>query len=338
MKSKPAANLSLFAPKAAPLVISCGVGVDSVAMLVGLAARGIRPDLILFADTGNEKPETYAYIPILQGWLAKVGFPELTLIKRAPVIDGKKGSYDTLETNCTVNETLPSLAFGGRKGCSLKWKVEPMDAFVEAWEPAKLAWAAGLRVRRAIGYDAGPKDSKRCWDITEDERSTYVYFLREWGWDRERCKAEIEAAGLPVPPKSACSFCPATQPEELVELHRKHPDLTARIIAMEAAAKPNLVKIQGLWGNGTKGSRGARPRPGSMTEFIRAIDAGQIGDDGLPINVGELPWDHRAVHLNRVARRLEKGNAKAGRKLAMETHAAELAALPSNPAKEAPCG
>ena len=38
-----------------PLVVHYGAGVDSTAMLVGMAQRGITPDLILFADVGAEK-------------------------------------------------------------------------------------------------------------------------------------------------------------------------------------------------------------------------------------------------------------------------------------------
>jgi hypothetical protein len=37
-----------------PLVVAYGLGVDSTAMLVEFARRGIRPDLILFADTGGD--------------------------------------------------------------------------------------------------------------------------------------------------------------------------------------------------------------------------------------------------------------------------------------------
>jgi hypothetical protein len=51
--------------------------------------------------------------------------------------------------------------------------------------------------------------------------------LYEWGIDRCRCKAIIEAAGLPVPPKSSCFFCifnnvvawrkmPAEMPREFI--------------------------------------------------------------------------------------------------------------------------
>jgi hypothetical protein len=36
-------------------------------MLIEFAHRGIRPDLILFADTGGEKPETYQYLVWRQG-------------------------------------------------------------------------------------------------------------------------------------------------------------------------------------------------------------------------------------------------------------------------------
>ncbi|HEY3900846.1 MAG TPA: hypothetical protein VGM54_19705 [Chthoniobacter sp.] len=44
-----------------PLIVCYGMGVDSTALLVGLKARGISPDAILTADTGGEKPATYAY-------------------------------------------------------------------------------------------------------------------------------------------------------------------------------------------------------------------------------------------------------------------------------------
>ena len=42
-------------------VVSYGAGTNSTAMLIGLHERGERPDLILFADTGGERPETYRH-------------------------------------------------------------------------------------------------------------------------------------------------------------------------------------------------------------------------------------------------------------------------------------
>ena len=52
------------------LGVAYGLGVDSTAMLVGMVARGIRPDFILFADVGAEKQATYDFLPIMQRYLA----------------------------------------------------------------------------------------------------------------------------------------------------------------------------------------------------------------------------------------------------------------------------
>lgn len=67
--------------RVSPLVVAYGGGVDSTAMLVGMAricrvaasmlkdARLVdewRPDAITFADPGAEHPETYAFLEIMQ--------------------------------------------------------------------------------------------------------------------------------------------------------------------------------------------------------------------------------------------------------------------------------
>ena len=41
------------------------------------------------------------------------------------------------------------------------------------------------------------------------------------------------------------------------------------IVLMEARAKPRLRNVDGLWRRPVLGRRGAAPRPGSITEFIR---------------------------------------------------------------------
>src|SRR5438874_11115667 len=93
-----------------PLVVAYGLGVDSTAMLVEFSFRGIRPDLILFADTGGEKPETYAYLPVIQSYLASLGFPPIVTVRYQP----RWAAYDTLEVQCLHTGTLPSLAYGGK--------------------------------------------------------------------------------------------------------------------------------------------------------------------------------------------------------------------------------
>lgn len=222
----------------APLLCAYGAGVDSTAYLVGLHEAGIRPDGILMANTFSEKQETYDFIPIMQQGLKKVGFPPIIMVYNQVKNFKHWPPYQGLGENCLTNGTLPSLAFGF-KSCSLKWKVTPQNAWTDQWQPAIDCWARGGRVRKIIGYDAGPKDMRRYADAkgVEDPKYDYWYPLIDWRMNREDCKELIASAGLPVPPKSACVFCPATRPEEL---HTHKKQYLRYIVIMEARAAPRL--------------------------------------------------------------------------------------------------
>lgn len=246
-----------------PLVVSYGVGVDSTAMLVGLYNRGIRPDLILHADVGGEKDETVAYLPVINAWLSRVGFPTVTIVRYQARNFKHWPPYRTLEQNCLTNGTLPSIAFGFGS-CSQKWKAAPQDRFLKAWEPATRAWAQGGLVTKAIGYDASGRDCQRRTYADKatsgSEKFAYWYPLQEWGWDRDECMRQIAAAGLALPVKSSCFFCTAMQPAEVDQLPH---DKLRRIVLLEARAKPRLKSTEGLWRSST------RRRPGSMTQYIQ---------------------------------------------------------------------
>lgn len=262
-----------------PLVVCCGVGVDSVAVLVGLRARNIRPDLILFADTGSERDETYAYLPTLSKFLCEAGFPPLTVVRYQPVNFKHWPEYHSLEENLLTNVTLPSIAYGGHS-CSVKWKIAPMNKFLKTWRPAMDCWSAGLKVRKMIGYDDGTRDRQRCSTFAATENSTdfeqfdLEYPLQAWGWDRLRCIQEIAGAGLPVPLKSSCYFCTAMKPDEVRTLEK---DKLRRIVVIEARVRgrddarraEGKNGTDGLWRKAVKGMRGATAKPGSMTQFIR---------------------------------------------------------------------
>jgi hypothetical protein len=274
------------------LVVAYGLGVDSSAMLVGLSMRRIRPDAILFADVGGEIDETYAYLPIMNEWLRDNDFPEVTVVRNVVKDFKHYPPYRTLEENCLTNGTLPSIAFGFQmKSCSLKWKAAPQHKWLMTYPPAIAAWAAGQKVVRAIGFDASAADRKRSYasDGIKDKRYQAWYPLQEWGWDREKCKSAIRLAGLPVPPKSSCFFCPAMKPAEVRALPA---DKLRRIVLMEARAKPRLKSIEGLWANGCKGTRGGEKKPGTMSQFIE--------DEGL-LSAREVAHIRERVPLELVA-------------------------------------
>lgn len=250
-----------------PLAVSNGIGVNSLAMLVGMEQRGIRPDIVLTANVGSEKDETYAYIPVVQEWLAKVGFPEMTIVRYAPTRFKNWPPYYSLFENCITNATLPSITFGF-SSCSQKWKAAPQHKYLKTLPLSQKTWLAGRKIVKAIGYDCSSRDKERKTKadrliVTYQDKLAqfydYWFPLQEWGWDRDECVNQIKSAGLPVPVKSSCTFCIAMQPEEVSALPTNQ---LRQIVLMEARAKPRLTKVEGLWRKGTK------KRPGSMTQFI----------------------------------------------------------------------
>lgn len=228
-----------------PIAFCFGAGVDSTAMLLALRAAGLKPDVITFADTGGEKPETYAHVDKINTVLKSWGWPTVAVCTKKTKAET---GYSTLEGNCVENQTLPSLAFG-MKSCSIKWKQGPQDQFLmgaksgpNQREPHPL-WvktqAAGTRIVKLIGYDSGSADMRRSKNLKgSDDHFDYVYPLQILGWTRQHCVAAITAGmGLEyIPIKSACFFCPASKQWELYWLAANHPDLLERALHMERVA------------------------------------------------------------------------------------------------------
>lgn len=206
------------------------MGVNSTAVLIGLHHWGIRPDFIPCADTKGEKAPSYAYVPIMQCWLSSVGFPPIHIVTRSDFSQTKDPS---LEAQCLRLGVLPSLAYGW-KTCSLKWKKEPQDRWLRQQPLLQECWASGGKALKTIGYELG--EESRADGKTGDFEYDLWFPLLEWGWDRDRCAAEIVKVGLPVPPKSACFFCPAMKPHEIIQLGRDEPEKQARALELERRA------------------------------------------------------------------------------------------------------
>lgn len=217
-------------------ILHFGGGTNSAAMGVGLVERGERPDAITFADTGGEKPETYQFVLIMSDWFEKQGFPRIQTVKYRT----RNGVELDLEEDCLIRKALPSIAYGF-KSCSQRWKARPQDYFVRDWPLAQETWKSGGRVTKLIGFDAG--ESHRAKPFS-DNKFHVRYPLIEWGWDRDDCIAAIQRAGLPLPGKSSCFFCPSMKKAEVAELAVKHPGLYQRAVNMENNA--DLSSIKGL--------------------------------------------------------------------------------------------
>ncbi len=225
-------------------VVAFGGGTDSTAALGGWVERGLvltQPiDLIIFADTGGERPNTYRHIERMNAWLPAHGLPQITIARKT----ARTPEDVTLEGNCLRKKMLPSLAYGF-KSCSHKYKVQPQEKLLNNCAEARADWKRGQKIEKLIGYEFS--ESRRWMKAPlEDEKYLYRYPLVEWEWNRADCIEAIKRMGLPLPGKSSCFFCPASTKPEIDELKRTYPLLFQRAIHMEDVAMPGLQSVKGL--------------------------------------------------------------------------------------------
>jgi hypothetical protein len=231
------------------LAVSFGGGRNG-AMLIGMYERGIRPNVITFANTGRvdrshgEKRRTYQHVDLMSQWCEeKFGIP-ITEVHKTSI-------YGSLYDNCMAKNMLPSIAYGFHS-CADKWKVQPQDKWFNNYGPAREIWARREQIVKAIGYDAGEpqraeKRARTAENATDDwEKYKYWYPLIEWGWFLEDCKSAYSRHGLPVPSKSACFYCPSSTKAEVIALSKNDPEQFAQAVAMERNAAPNLKTVKGL--------------------------------------------------------------------------------------------
>jgi hypothetical protein len=228
-----------------PLAVAFGGGTNSTAMLCGFRERDINPDLILFADTGGELPETYEHVMEMDTQCRIWWGVEIETVRA-----NYQGEFEGLEKNCIRKKMLPSLAYG-RKGCSQKYKVQPQTRRM-------IQWMDSIGVKeciKAIGYDASESHrriDKETMQHPKGRIERFWYPLVEWQWRRQECVEAIKRHGLTQPGKSACFFCPAMKRGEILNLKNRHPSLFERALEIESNAVTR--KEMGLTGRSLKWS------------------------------------------------------------------------------------
>lgn len=235
------------------LAVSFGGGDNSTAVLCGLYERGIRPDIITFADTGGEKPHTERHVALMQPVVKLWWNMQITIVRKL-----YQGRFEGLEGECLRGHKLPALAYGSR-ACSVKYKIEPQNRAVKQmlwmrdgltakdWRAMKKA--GDRRIVKVIGYHAD--EAHRVKVNKEEWWHRNWYPLIEWGWRHCDCVRAMMRNGIMPPGKSACFYCPANKPGEVINMRKEHPMLLARALAIEDGATANTT-VRGLGGENNK--------------------------------------------------------------------------------------
>ena len=210
--------------------ISYGGGVQSTALIV-LAAQGAIPkvDAALFCNTGDdsEHPETLSYVrDVMVPWAKERGIPVLELQRVV------KGESQTLygrimnHTRDSLSEPIPIRGSNGAplsRACTVDHKIKVLERYIRTNAPE-------LPVETLIGISSDEIERAKPGTNKYEIRT---YPLLDLGMSRIDCVKTIADAGLPVPPKSSCYFCPFHSMLTWSELKRDKPDLFEKAAEIE---------------------------------------------------------------------------------------------------------
>lgn len=210
---------------------SFGGGWQSTAALV-LAARGVIDfKLFLFANVGDdsENPETIRYVHEHAMPYAAANSLELVELERVKADGQTETIYGRIMDSNGVRQTIPvylSNGMPGGRACTHDFKIAVTGLELQrrgASPTNKATVAMGISVdeiSRAKPSNAKPYE-------------TLVYPLLELGLRRADCPGIIRSAGLPMPPKSSCDFCPIRKIGEWQDMYLHQPDRWDRACRVE---------------------------------------------------------------------------------------------------------
>jgi hypothetical protein len=236
-----AALANLLKPERRPRVLAYGGGLDSFGMLLDAIERGELPDVCVFADVTDpqrldpgEWPGTYRHIQeIVEPLCAVHGIEFVTLDTVRYPVRGSRSLFAWLEERRQIPVAGPN------RVCTIVAKVERFERWlddrfggqdVEVW----VGFEAGEEARARGDPNAGTRRAPRPGQARRHNR----YPLLERGLCRCRCQALVERLGLPVPRKSACTFCPYGSRGDWKTFAGELPEEFERTAALEANKPP----------------------------------------------------------------------------------------------------
>lgn len=210
---------------------SYGGGVQSTAALVLAVQKKIDFSIFLFANVGadSENPATLEYINQYAIPFALANDINLHTLERKR----KDGTTETLYQRLTKpgSRSLPipvrmSNGAPGTRSCTADFKIR----VIAKWQKER---GATLNQPAITGIGISVDEWERARTDSGIPHQTLEYPLLDLNLSRQDCINIITKAGLPLPPKSSCYFCPFHSLEEWRKIKKEQPDLFDKAVELE---------------------------------------------------------------------------------------------------------
>jgi hypothetical protein len=228
-------------------VLSLGAGVQSTTLAL-MAAHGefdVMPDCAIFADTGAEPQAVYEHLDWLRGGnvlpfpvhVVSAGSLKDELLSAARhegnswgrppfFVRNGDGSAGMLRRQCTADYKIDPINRKVRELIGLKprqrWPGEPA---IEQWIGISLDELIRIKPPRQKAI-AGR------WPLIEKEMTR---------WD---CKRWLERHEYPIPPKSACTFCPFHSDAMWRDIKLADPEAWSEAVAVDEAIRDGMAGVK----------------------------------------------------------------------------------------------
>lgn len=209
---------------------SYGGGVQSTAALVLASQGNIDFPLFIFANVGedSENPATLRYVDaIAKPFAAEHGIELCEVHKRR-----RDGTPDTIRswldrTPRTIGIPM-RMANGapGNRSCTEQFKINVVNRELKRR-------GANAAAPAVLGLGISMDEWHRMRSVSGESWKSIAYPLIDLSMTRQDCVNVIERAGLPVPPKSSCYFCPFKRTSEWQRMRRDEPELFEKVVALE---------------------------------------------------------------------------------------------------------
>lgn len=234
---------------------SFGGGTQSMAALV-LAAQGeIDYRLFMFANVGEdtEFPGTLDYMREHAVPFAAEHGLELIELRRNSKYRSLLDKIRRLESSLAIPVRMDRTGAPGRRSCTTDWKIK-----VVAKELRRRGATVDTPAVVGLGITMDEWQRVRSEIDPTNPEQRRRYPLIELDLTRQDCQRIIADAGLPVPPRSACWFCPFHTGEEWQRLKRSSPELFEKACGLEELLQERRAKLgrDPVWMSG----QGARER------------------------------------------------------------------------------